>query len=89
MMKKLSGKKFTVPKLAILGVVLLAITPLLRRWLEAALTAPCETIFDVKECGPDLNLRNASILDAAQVAWIVFGVSILVIGIILYIKYRK
>jgi hypothetical protein len=88
-MKKRFSKKFPIPKLAIIGVILLALTPLVKQLLDAALTAPCGVIYGMKECGPDLNIRNASILEVAQGAWIAFGALILVTGIALYIKYRK
>jgi len=88
-MKKRFNKKFTIPKLAIFGALLLALTPLVKQLLEKALTGPCSTIYGIKECGPELNIRNASILEVAQGAWIAFGALILVVGIVLYIKYRR
>jgi len=88
-MKKRPNKKFLIPKLAIIGVILLALTPLVRQLLDKALTAPCGVIYGIKECGPELNIRNASILDVAQGAWIAFGALILVTGIVLYVKYRR
>jgi len=88
-MKKRFNKKFSIPKLAIFGVILLAVTPLVHKLVETALMAPCGTIYGIKECGPELNIRNASILEVAQGVWIAFGALILITGIVLYIKYRR
>ena len=88
-MNKRHSKKFSIPKLAIFGVILLALTPLVHQLLEKVLTAPCGTIYGIKECGPELNIRNASILEVSQGAWIAFSALILVAGIVLYVKYRK
>lgn len=74
----------------ILGVVIIAITPLIRFLTGQLLTVNCPMIGSVRECGLELGYKYAFYTDTITSLWLIAGVIILVFGIVKYfIKNKK
>ena len=88
-MKKQRNVKRPIPKLLIVGAILLFLTPLVQPIAADIITANCPIVYGIKECGLEGGVRNAAKIEAAPIVWLGFVVLIIIVGIVLYVKNRK
>jgi hypothetical protein len=89
MKKNKETSSHTSIKLLIIGVVVLASSPLLQYKIAEYLTKDCPFFGSHRVCSIEIGLKNAFYAQTILSLWIVIGVVILIAGMYMYFAFKK
>jgi hypothetical protein len=85
--KKPKLKAFII--LLMTGATIILTTPLVQSFIIYLLTQGCPLQGDVRQCGLDKGLENATYIMAFSALWFAVGIIILIAGLVEYFNTKK